>query len=54
MHDPELMQEIIAYRKNRTFLDESTSALQNLGKFLRGVKLHTRELGGTCYECSIM
>jgi hypothetical protein len=53
IRDPTLRQEIIAYRDNRTLRDDRISALnRTLGIFIKGVKLHTRKLGGTCYQCT--
>ncbi|MGB7954462.1 MAG: hypothetical protein WCF23_10805 [Candidatus Nitrosopolaris sp.] len=52
LRDPELSKEIIAYREIRRLQDESNAALnQELGEFIRGVKLQTKKLGGTCYQC---
>lgn len=53
VHDSEIKKEIIAYRDNRTLLDESKSILnQNLGNFLSGVRLQAKKLGGTCFQCA--
>ena len=53
VRDPKLRQEIIAYRDNRKSMDEHISSLdRTLGIFIKGVKLHTRKLGGTCYQCT--
>jgi hypothetical protein len=53
VRDPKLRQEIIAYRDNRKSMDEHIFSLdRTLGIFIKGVKLHTRKLGGTCYQCT--
>jgi hypothetical protein len=52
VRDPVLSKEIISYRDNRRLQDESNAALnQEFGKFIRGVKLQSRKLEGTCYQC---
>ena len=52
VRNPELSKEIISYRDNRRLQDESNAALnQELGKFIRGVKLQTKKLRGMCYQC---
>ena len=50
--EPEVKNEKIAYRNNLRLQHESIAPLdQKLGQFVKGVKLQTRRLGGTCYQC---